>query len=164
VFNRHADRVRGANIAQMVNVLQSMILTRGAQIVLTPTYHVFELYTVHRDAVLLPLSIVDAGQYVYGTDSIPAVSASASRDRHGITHITLSNLDPNQPRTVLAELRGSRVTTASGRILAAPAINSYNSFERPTVVRPAPFMDTRVAAGQLTVSLPAKSVVVIELR
>lgn len=163
VFNRHADRVRGANIAQMVNVLQSMILARGPQMVLTPTYYVFDLYTVHHDAVLLPLTVVDAAYYTFGTDSIPAVSASASRDRRGVMHITMSNLDPVQPRTVIAELRGRTVTTATGRILTAPAINSYNSFEHPDVVRPAPFAG-RVTDGQLTVTLPAKSVVVLELR
>jgi alpha-L-arabinofuranosidase len=164
IFNRHADRVRGANIAQMVNVLQSMILTRGPQMIVTPTYHVFEMYTVHHDAVLLPMTVVDAPRYGFGGDSVPAVSASASRDRRGVMHLTMSNLDPNQPRTVVAELRGAEVTGATGRILTAPAINSYNSFEQPDVVRPAPFNGAQVAGGRLTVTLPPKSVVVLELR
>ena len=118
----------------MVNVLQAMILTRGPQLLLTPTYYVFELYTVHHDAVLLPLTIMDAGYYFFGTDSVPAVSATASRDRRGVTHLTMTNLDPNQPRTIMAEVRGLKVTGATGRILTAPAINSYNSVERPKVV------------------------------
>jgi alpha-N-arabinofuranosidase len=164
VFNRHADRVRGANIAQMVNVLQSMILTRGPQMLLTPTYYVFDFYSVHHDAVLLPITIADNGYYVFGADSVPAVSASVSRDRRGVMHITMSNLDPNQSRTVVAEVRGQNVTAASARILTAPAITSYNSFEHADVVRPAPFTAARLASGQVTVNLPAKSVVVIELR
>jgi len=164
VFNRHADRVRGANIAQMVNVLQSMILTRGPRMLLTPTYHVFELYTVHHDAVMLPVTVTDASHYVFATDSVPAVSASASRDRGGIVHITMSNIDPNESRTVVAQLRGVRVTAATGRILTAPAINSYNSFEQPDAVRPAPFVGARAGDGQLTVTLPPKSIVVLELR
>ena len=164
VFNRHADRVRGANIAQMVNVLQAMVLTRGPQLVLTPTYHVFDFYTVHHDAVLLPLAVTSAGQYAFGRDSVPAVSASASRDRRGVIHVTMSNLDPNQPRTVDAELRGVTVSGATGRVLTAPAITSYNSFEQPNVVQPAPFTGARVANGRLTVTLPPKSVVVLELR
>lgn len=164
IFNNHADRVRGANIAQMVNVLQSMILTRGPQMVLTPTYHVFELYTVHHDAVLLPLTITNAGYYVFGTDSVPAVSATASRDTHGVVHVTMSNLDPNQTRTVIAELHDVKATSAVGRILTAPTINSFNSFEQPDVVRPAAFTGARVDSGRLTVALPPKSVIVLELR
>jgi alpha-N-arabinofuranosidase len=164
VFNRHAARVRGANIAQMVNVLQAMILTRGEAMVLTPTYHVFELYTVHHDALMLPLTVVDAGRWGVGADSVPAVSATASRDRRGAVHVTMSNLDPGRPRAAVVELRGVRATAATGRVLAAPAMNSHNTFERPDVVRPAPFTGARVADGRLTVTLPPRSVVVLELR
>ena len=161
IFNHHADRVRGANIAQMVNVLQAMVLTRGPRMILTPTYHVFEFYTVHQDA--LPLTVLDAGRYVFEKDSVPAISATASRDAHGIVHVTMSNLDPTHERTAVVELRGAPATTAMGRVLTAPAINSYNSFEQPEVVRPAPFNGARVADGRLTVTLPAKSVIVLEL-
>ncbi|GJG87187.1 alpha-L-arabinofuranosidase [Gemmatimonadetes bacterium T265] len=164
IFNRHADRVRGANIAQMVNVLQAMVLTRGPRMLLTPTYHVFEMYTVHHDAVALPLAVRDAGRYEFGGESVPAVSASASRDRRGVVHVTMSNLDPNRARTAVAELRGVTATGAAGRVLTAPAINSYNSFEQPDVVRPAAFDGARVADGRLTVALPPRSVVVLELR
>jgi alpha-L-arabinofuranosidase len=164
VFNHHADRVRGANIAQMVNVLQSMVLTRGSQMLLTPTYYVFELYTVHHDAVLLPLTTVNAGYYSFGGDSVPAVSATASRDSRGLMHITMSNVDPSRSRTVVAEVRGATVNGATGRILTAPAINSYNSFEQPDVVRPATFSGVHIAEGRLTITLPPKSIVVLELR
>jgi len=164
ILNRHADRVRGANIAQMVNVLQSMILTRGPQMLLTPTYHVFDLYTVHHDALLLPLAVLEAGRYAFGSDSIPAVSASASRDRQGVMHLTMSNLDPNGPRAVEVELRGATATRVTGRVLTGPAINSVNSFEQPGVVRPTPFGGARVANGRLSVTLPARSVVALELR
>ncbi len=163
VFNRHADRVRGANIAQMVNVLQAMVLTRGAQMVLTPTYHVFDMYTVHHDAVALPL-VLEPGRYAFGGDSVPAVSASASRDRRGVVHVTMTNLDPNGARTVEAEVRGAAVAGAAGRVLTAPAITSLNTFEQPDAVRPAPFDGARVAGGRLTVTLPPRSVVVLELR
>jgi alpha-N-arabinofuranosidase len=164
IFNRHADRVRGANIAQMVNVLQSMILTRGSQMILTPTYHVFEMYTVHQDAVMLPLTVVEAPRYVFGADSVPAVSVSASRDKRGVIHLTMTNLDANQPRAVVAELRGAQASGVTGRVLTAPAITSYNSFEQPDVVRPAPFTGAQVAGGRITVTLPPRSVVVLELK
>jgi len=164
IFNRHADRVRGANIAQMVNVLQSMILTKGPQLVLTPTYHVFEMYTVHQDAVLLPLAVMDAGQYAFGGDSIAAVSASASRDRSGVVHLTMSNVDAQRAREVSVELRGLSATSVSGRVLTGPAITSHNSFEQPDVVKPAAFTAARISGGRLTVTLPPHSLVVLTLQ
>jgi alpha-N-arabinofuranosidase len=164
IFNRHADRVRGANIAQMVNVLQAMILTQGNRMVLTPTYHVFEMYTVHHDAVLLPLVVASPGFYVFGADSIPAVSASASRDARGVVHVTMSNLDPNRARTAVIALQGVEASQVTGRVLTAPAMDSHNTFDRPDVVKPAPFTGARVADGRLDVTLPARSAVVLELR
>jgi alpha-N-arabinofuranosidase len=164
IFNRHADRVRGANIAQMVNVLQAMILTQGSRMLLTPTYHVFEMYTVHHDAVLLPTRITSGEWYRVGTDSVPAVSASASRDRNGVVHVTMSNLDPTRPHDATVELKGASASSATGRILTAATMNGHNTFERPDVVKPVPFTGARVAGGQLTVSLPPHSVIVLELR
>ena len=108
-FNKHAARVKMANIAQTVNVLQAMISTQKQQMLLTPTYHVFEFYTVHQDAVLLPIAL-DAGRYVHGERTMPAVSATASRDTNGRIHLTLTNVDPNQPRTINVSVRGQSVT------------------------------------------------------
>jgi alpha-N-arabinofuranosidase len=163
VFNNHADRVRGANIAQTVNVLQAMVLTRGSQMVLTPTYHVFDLYQVHQDALLLPISL-QSDEYTFDGQSVPAVSASASRDAQGRIHITLVNLDPNRARTVQADLRGARPTAIAGRVLTAAGMNAHNTFEQPTAVQPAPFGGARLAGGLLTVELPSKSVVALELK
>jgi alpha-N-arabinofuranosidase len=163
IFNRHASRVRMANIAQTINVLQAMILTKGDQMILTPTYHVFDFYTVHHDATLLPVTL-EPGRYEHAGESIPAVSASASRDRQGVVHVTMTNLDPNRSRTVSAEVRGATPSRVSGRVLTAPAITAHNTFEQPNRVQPAPFTGARVGSGRLTVELPAKSVVVLELR
>jgi alpha-L-arabinofuranosidase len=164
IFNSHADRVRGANIAQIVNVLQAMILTQGSKMLLTPTYHVFEMYTVHHDALLLPIRVSGAEWYRQGSDSVPAVSASASRDRSGVVHVTLANLDPVRAHDVAIELSGTNTSRATGRILTAPAMNSHNTFEQPEAVKPAPFTGARVAGNQLSLALPAHSVVVVELR
>jgi alpha-N-arabinofuranosidase len=163
LFNNHADRVRGANIAQMVNVLQAMILTEGDKMLLTPTYHVFELYAPHHDATLLPITL-DGGAYTFSGESIPAVSASASRDSAGRIHVTLVNLDPDGPRTIAADLRGVTVSAVSGRVLTADAMNAHNTFEHPDAVRPEPFRGARLSGGRLIVELPAKSVVALELR
>ncbi|MEO8622037.1 MAG: alpha-L-arabinofuranosidase C-terminal domain-containing protein, partial [bacterium] len=161
-FNNHADRVKMANIAQMVNVLQAMILTQGDKLVLTPTYHVFEMYTVHHDAVLLPIAL-DAGTYKYGERSMPAVSATASRDAGGRVHVTFTNLDPNQARTMNVSVRGQAITTVTGRILTSDRMNAFNSFEQPTAVHPVAFNGARLTGSTLTVTLPAKSVVSLEM-
>ena len=163
LFNNHADRVRGANIAQMVNVLQAMILTRGDEMILTPTYHVFDLFTPHHDAMLLSI-VLDEGAYTFDGDSVPAVSASASRDSAGAIHITLANLDPNAGRTITADIRGRSVSSVAGRILTAAAMNAHNTFEAPGTVQPAPFRGARLTGGKLVIDLPAKSVVALELR
>jgi len=163
LFNNHAKRVRGANIAQTVNVLQAMVLTRGEEMILTPTYHVFEFYTVHHDATLLPTDL-EAGSYSFEGEAIPALTASASRDGEGRIHITLANLDPNRPRTVSATLTGARVTAVSGRILTAAAMNAHNTFEDPAAVQPAPFDGASLQGETLSIQLPPKSVVVLELR
>ncbi len=163
IFNNHADRVRMANLAQTVNVLQSMILTRGDQMILTPTYWVFDLYKVHQDATLLPISL-RSDAYTFQGQSVSAVSASASNDKQGRIHITLVNLDPNQPRTVQTDIRGQHVSSVSGRVLTAPAMNAHNTFEQPNAVQPTPFTGARLSGSTLSVQLPSKSVVVLELR
>lgn len=96
IFNNHADRVRMANIAQMVNVIQSLILTRGKEMVVTPTWHVFDLYKVHQGATQIPVD-VDTPDYVQGTTRLPTISASASRDAAGKLHLSIVNLDPTSP-------------------------------------------------------------------
>jgi alpha-L-arabinofuranosidase len=163
LFNNHADRVRGANIAQMVNVLQAMILTEGDRMVLTPTYHVFALFRPHHDATLLP-SVLEEGAYTFDGDSVPAISASASRDSAGVIHLTLANLDPGAPRSVTADIRGATVTAVRGRILTATMMNAHNTFDDPDAVQPAPFRAARLVGGRVIIELPAKSVVALELR
>lgn len=162
IFARHADRVRMTAIAQMVNVLQAMIFTEGGKMVLTPTYHVFEMYKPWQDATVLP---IDIAAPVYRKDeiSLPAVSGSAVKSKDGKVHVGLSNLDPNQPNTVTIKLDGVNASAVSGRVLTASAINAYNSFENPEAVKPAPFSGGRIVDGKLVVTLPPKSVVVLEL-
>ena len=162
IFNRHARRVKMANIAQTVNVLQAMILTKGDQMLLTPTYHVFDFYTVHHDATLLPMSL-DRGTYTFEGQSIPAVSASASRDAEGRVHLTLANLDPHQGHAISASIRGLTAATVRGRILTAEAMDAHNTFEAPETLVPTPFTGARLSGESLTLDLPAKSVVVLTL-
>ena len=163
IFNQHAERVRMANIAQMVNVLQAMILTDGPRMLLTPTYHVFEMYKVHQGATLIPVELT-APEYKVGEASVPTLNASASRDAAGVLHLSLVNLDPNRAAQVSLKINGASPAKMTGRVLTAAAMNATNTFERPDMVKPAPFTDFKTQGGVTTLSLPPKSVVVLELR
>lgn len=162
IFHQHCDRVQMANIAQTVNVLQSVILTDDEKMILTPTYHVMRMFNVHQDAELLELEL-EGRSYVYGGEAIPAVSASASQDAKGAIHISLCNLDPNQDINLTCALQGGRYTRVSGEILTALRINDHNDFDHPDVVSPKAFEDATVEENVLALKLPAKSVVVLEI-
>ena len=163
-FNRHCDRVRMANIAQTVNVLQAVILTDpdSDRLVLTPTYHVFEMYKAHHDAILLPLEL-SCDDYAYGDEAIPAVSATASRDGAGQVHLTLSNLDPSRTLRLQCDLRGLTASGISGRILTAETITAHNTFDAPDTVRPADFHSVQLTGEGANIDLPARSVVAIAI-
>jgi alpha-N-arabinofuranosidase len=161
-FNRHCQRVRMANIAQTINVLQAMILTDGPRMVLTPTFHVYEMYAVHQDALMLP-SEVRCAEYRLGGQSIPGVSASASCDARGRIHVTLCNLHPRRDAPVTCKFEGRGVRRASGRVLTAPEMTAHNTFDAPDRVKPAPFSDLWPCDGGWLVQLPPRSVVVLEV-
>ncbi len=160
IFNRHADRVKMANIAQTVNVLQAMILTEGSKMVLTPTYHVFNMYKVHADATLLPASLITE-KYNFGDETLPAVSQTVSRNAAGKVHVSLSNIHPKREVKLLVELHGSTFSKVSGAtLLTAPEFNSVNTFDKPAIVSPVAFKGARiVSANTLEITLPARSVV-----
>jgi alpha-L-arabinofuranosidase len=162
IFNRHCDRVKMANIAQLINVLQAMILTDKEKMLLTPTYHVFEMYNVHQDATLLPTEIATP-DYRLGSVAVPALTASASRDQAGKVHISLTNADPHRAANLVCQLDGMTAQSVTGRVLTAPAINSHNTFDAPAAVQPQPLEGATVDGGKLTATLPPKSVVVLEL-
>jgi alpha-N-arabinofuranosidase len=162
IFNAHCDRVKMANIAQMVNVLQSVILTDNEKMLLTPTYWTFWLYKVHQDATLLPVSF-SVNTYEQGGRKMDAVSVSASKDALGKIHVTLVNIDPNREQTVEGELRGVAVKTVSGKVLTSAHINDYNTFDKPNTVGVSDFKGAKLSKNALSVQLPAKSVVMLEI-
>jgi alpha-N-arabinofuranosidase len=156
IFNEHAGRVVMANIAQMINVLQAVILTEGAKLLLTPTYHVFEMYQVHQGAQLVPLELADhAG--AAGSEPPLTLHCSASKQRDRL-HLSLVNLDPTRPAAVRL-LRNAQSVT--GRVLTAPHITAHNTFEAPNQVCPAVFEGMSRRGDELTLRLPAKSVTVL---
>ena len=162
IFNQHCERVKMANIAQTVNVLQAMILTREEQMVLTPTYHVFGMYAVHHDATLLPTELTGP-QYTFERESIPAVNVSASRDGSGRIHVSLCHFDPRKSIEVKGRLAGAKGKRISGQVLTAGEITAHNTFEKTQVVTPKEFKGAALTADGFTVVLPAKSVVVLAI-
>lgn len=163
IFNNNSGRVKMANIAQMINVLQSLILTNGSKMVLTPTYYVYEMFKVHHDAALIPINY-DSPMYQLDDRSVPSVNVSASKDRNGKIHITLVNVDPNKEIEVECNIKGvNKVSKRSGRLLTASKINSYNSFENPNSVVSSDFSNYNVNGNLVGIKVPSKSVVMIEL-
>jgi len=163
IFHEHNDRLKMANIAQVVNVLQAMILTDRERLLLTPTYHVFEMFTVHHDANRLPVEIGEAPRYEHGGRSMPATSISASRGKDGLMHVSMVNAHATQSVKLTCELKAVQANRATGRILTAAALDAHNTFDRPEEVTPRPFDGARVTDGKLSVDLPPRSIVVVAL-
>jgi len=161
IFNNHSDRVQMANIAQTVNVLQAMILTEGEKMILTPTYHVFNMYKVHQNAVALQVDS-QLSAYENGDDSIPEVHASASKDQSGNINMSLCNVNTKSSSTVTIELRGLEnnvVKAVNGMILKADKINDHNTFENPESIKLEKFDRIEIDGEKIVVQLPPMSVV-----
>ena len=162
-FNERCERIKMANIAQTVNVLQSLIFTEGDKMLLTPTYHVFEMYKVHHDATLLPLD-VNCGTYSMDGRELASISASASKDEAGTVHISVVNVEPSEDIELLIDLCGGDYKEVSARILTAPELNTHNTFEKPEEVKPAVFREVKLKKNMLSLDMPAKSIIMIEVK
>ncbi len=164
LFNRNCARVRMANIAQTVNVLQAMLLTEGDRLVRTPTFHVFDLFKIHHDATALACTI-ETPEYRFGEAAIPAISVSASRQASGAIGLTLCNCHAAESATVQVDLPGTDAATpaVAGRLLTAPELDSHNRFDHPDAVRPVPYTTWRWQNGRLYCDLPPRSVVALTL-
>jgi alpha-N-arabinofuranosidase len=162
IFHKHAKRVQMTNIAQMVNVLQAMILTDGPKMALTPTYHVFHMYIPFQGATHLPTDIVSP-DYRQGQESVPSVSVSAARDTSGALQLALVNLDPRREAMVTAKLAGATATRAQGRVLTAKAMDARNTVEAPEAIYPVKISAER-KGDALLIRLPPKSVSVLRLQ
>ncbi len=165
IFQNHADRVRMANLAQTINVLQAVILTKEEKIILTPTYHVLEMYAVHQDATVLPLEL-QSNDYAMGNDKLKAISASASIDQRGLIHITLVNIDSKNSQEVTINIKGTKTkpTSVVGRILSSEKLQDHNTFENPTKIAPKVYLGASLNLDVLKAKLPPFSVVVLELK
>ncbi|WP_428741933.1 alpha-N-arabinofuranosidase [Tenacibaculum sp.] len=161
IFNNHADRVRMANLAQCVNVLQAVILTDKAKMILTPTYYVMQMYSVHQDAKLLPVKF-DSPLYELNGKTLPAISVSASKDSNGLTHISLVNIDANKENKIEIDLNELGIKNATGTILTSKKLQDYNSFDNPTKIHPIDYKGFGIKKGKLIITVPPFSVVMIE--
>lgn len=161
IFARHADRVRIANIAQMVNVLQAMILTDQEKMVLTPTYHVFRMYVPFQDATFVPVTF-HAGTYTHGSITLPRVDAVAAKGTDGRLWLAVTNVDPNRAADIDVSFNGVTAKSASGETLTAPKVDSINTFDAPNIVTPKPF-SAKAQGGKLSLRLEPKSVTVISI-
>lgn len=161
IFNNHCERVRMANLAQMVNVLQAVVLTNKERIILTPTYHVMEMYNVHQDATMLPVK-VETENYVFDGATLPAISASASKDKSGITHVSLTNVDAGAVKEVTIELKGHAYKKITGRILTSDKLQNHNSFDAPAKITPTAFA-AAIVNNKAVVKIPPFSVVVLTI-
>jgi alpha-N-arabinofuranosidase len=161
IFARHGDRVRMANIAQMINVLQAMVMTDKEKMLLTPTYFVFKMYLPFQDATLVPVAF-DAGAYAHGDITLPRIDAIAARDTGGKLWLEITNLDPNRSIEIDAVLNGIAANSAGGQTLTAVKVDSVNTFEAPTTVVPKPIF-AKVQGGKLALRLEPKSVTVISV-
>ena len=163
IFNNHANRVRVANLAQCVNVLQAVILTNKEKMILTPTYYVMEMYKVHQNAILLPLTIT-GNDYILDGQKLPAISSSASKDSSGAIHVSLVNIDPMHAQKITLNIGTEKLTGATGRILTSKKLQDYNSFADPEKIKPVIFKDFALDKNIITITLPATSVVVLTVK
>ena len=163
IFHKYTERLKMANIAQVVNVLQSMILTRGAEMLLTPTYHVFRMYNVHQGAAFVPVEYECGHIPTLSGWSAPELSVSASRDAAGALHVSLVNPCLDRAQSLELSFDSLRPSSIRAEILSAPAPQAHNDFGSVPAVSPAPFKDFRVKNGRLLITLPPTSIVVLAL-
>jgi alpha-N-arabinofuranosidase len=162
IFHDHADRVQMSIVAQMINVLQAMILTDKEKMLLTPTYHAYHLYRPFMDATYLPISMNQVPQYTLDKVSVPGVSTSAARGKDGKIYLALVNTNPNQAVSLNVAIQGQASTRAVGRVLTADAMDAHNTFTAPNTIKPVDYT-ANASNGKLTLQLPSKAVMVVAI-
>jgi alpha-N-arabinofuranosidase len=158
IFNNHSDRVRMTNIAQTINVLQALVLTQGEDMVLTPTYHVFDLYKDHQNGISLPVTVA-APDYKYNGDTLPGLSVSASKNKNGAVFITIANPDPGSALDLKIDIKSASIRTVTGMALTSSNMQDFNNFTDGNRVHPEKFNAAEVHDGFVQALIPSKSVV-----
>ena len=164
IFNKHSDRVKIAALAQMVNVLQSVLLTEGDKMIKTPTYHVMHMYRHHQGAKLLESSVTGIDEIGPDEWKVPKVTESVSKDKDGVITITLNNLSIEAAEEVEIQLSNGEYKVAESRIVTNSDMHAHNTFEAPEEVVEKDFADYEVKNGNIVAKLPANSVVEIRVQ
>lgn len=164
IFHKYTYRLKMANIAQMVNVLQSVILTRDDEMVLTPTYHLFKMYIPHQDAEYLPLHFETKQKLDKNNRPVDMLSATASRAADGSITVTLANVDLVSECKITISLDDDKRYDVKGSILTAADITDHNTFENPECVKSVDFGGFKSQRGCVEVVLPSKSIVSLTLK
>lgn len=168
IFNNHADRIHMTNIAQTVNVLQAMVLTEGEKMILTPTYHIYDMYKVHQDAKLLDFAILSDDyecDYECGTEKLNQINASISKDAKGNINATLVNVNPNQMAEVTFHIGDfGMISQVCGTVLTSDAMNTMNTFEHPNQIHPREFTDFVIEGNTIYIKMPSKSVILLTIK
>ena len=162
IFNKHCDRVKMANIAQLVNVLQSVILTEGEKMILTPTYFVFDLFSCHQEAELV-WSSIEASSVGTDEDKVPNLCESASIDKDGIINITIANLSADESYKVETILCEAAAADVKGTILTGE-IHAHNSFDKPNSVKTSEFNGAKITEKGIEFEIPACSVIKLAVK
>jgi len=162
IFNNHADIVDMANIAQLINVLQAVILTDGAEMLLTPTYHVFDMYKVHQGAELVD-SFIQSNKIGTERFKLPEVQMSASVNSEGELNLTIVNTDADEAKDLCGKIEGMDISSFSAEILTA-GIDGHNTFDDPEAVKPEAFNDVTIADGKVSLTVPPCSITRITLK
>ena len=164
IFNNHADRIHMTNIAQTINVLQAMVLTEGEKMILTPTYHIYDMYKVHQDAKLLDFAVL-SDDYECGTENLKQINASVSKDSLGNINATLVNLYPNQMAEVTCHIADfGMISMVNGTVHTSGAMNTMNTFEHPDQIQPEEFEDFVIEGNTIHIKMPSKSVVLLTVK
>ena len=165
IFNKHCDRVKMANLAQMVNVLQAVILTEGEKMIKTPTYHIFHMYRHHQGAALLESSLSGVSEIGIGEWKVPEITESVSRGADGIVTVTLNNLSVEKEQEIEISFAGR--TTVSEVVeanIVTGQMRDYNTFDAPECVKEEAFTAYEKTEEGITVKVPACSVLELRLK
>ena len=163
IFNKHCDRVKMANIAQVVNVLQALILTNKDKMILTPTYYVFDLYKVHQDATLLPIEL-KSEDYELNGQKTPAISSSVTKSADGTINLSLVNVNPDKSIEIPCIFKKFNPKEITGKILTSSEMQAHNTFEEPNNVTIKDFGQFKIEGNKITVKMPSKSIVVLKVK
>jgi len=162
IFNKHCDRVKMANIAQMINVLQAVILTDGDRMIKTPTYHVFNMYKHHQDAELLDSFVETERVGLEENNMVPNLTESVSLGTDGKIHITMTNLSIDKDYEIDGTVSDTEITSVKGEIVGGE-IHLHNTFESPETVTVKNFDAVSFNGGEIKFTIPASSVLHLEL-